>query len=168
MSTVQLVPGTKQALPSDGLYLVALIRNMGSNGVTPGEAIQLTTKSAIDAFNLDWHTVNDGSEIYNYWIDDRFPRSYYVYPKVPSSPAVYVELAYVKNPSTLDDVTDSIDVLDVYENCLFDYVMYLCLSMDTEDAGHNAKAKEYLQSFASFLGIKLQGDRYIISTARGE
>jgi hypothetical protein len=50
VSTVQLVAGTRQNIPSDGWTLLELIRYMGTNGSTPGRAIRVTSRELIDSF----------------------------------------------------------------------------------------------------------------------
>ena len=56
-SNVQLVTGTKQAIPTDGLRLLSVVRNMSdaSGGATGGKAIRLVARDILDTQEPNWH-----------------------------------------------------------------------------------------------------------------
>lgn len=176
---VKLSPGTtKQALPPGGVSLVRLVRNMGTTGVTPGDAIRIIDGEILDAQMPDWHSAaNAYNLIKHYAFDPRDPRSYYVYPKAPATDH-YVDIVYNAAPAdcTIDGVegattSSPISIDDIYANVLTDYILYRAYSKDADYAKNVQMAGAYFSSFASSLGIKTSNEASrnpnLISGAQG-
>ena len=53
-----LVSGTRQSLPSGSVRLMTVIRNMGSDGITPGQAVRLVERATKDELDPDWHSAD--------------------------------------------------------------------------------------------------------------
>lgn len=158
VETVQLAPGTRQALPQNGLRLLGVVRNMGQDGTTPGPAVRLAEKSALDAAEAAWHTQQGASEISEYLYDLRRPAVYYVSPPVADSPAVYVEIAYAASPDALTLEGEEIGLDDVYAGPVLDWVLYRAFHADTESAASRARAEHHFQAFYRALDRKTQSD----------
>lgn len=159
VSAVKLVAGTKQTVPEGGLKLIDVSRNMGADGETPGRAIKLISKELLDAQDPNWHvTANATGVIKHYVFDVRTPLDYYVYPQVPAAPDVYVELAHSVMPAELMDADDDIDVPDIYEDPLLNYLLSRCYAKDASYAGDTNRAAIYYQMFLGSLGIKTKID----------
>lgn len=158
-ASVALAIGTKQTLPAGGLKLLDVIRNMGVAGATPGNVIRPIAKEVLDAQMPDWHTqANAGGIIKHFMFDVRFPLNYYVYPQVPASPVVQVEIAYSVAPTDLATQADNIDLPDIYEGPLLNYLLFRCYSKDAEYAGDPNRAASYYQLFLAGLGLKTKVD----------
>lgn len=147
---------TKQALPTDGISLLRITRNMGAGGTTPGDGIRLVQRADMDAQVPTWHSdTNTAGKIKHYVFDPRDPKTYYVYPKAPAT-AWYVELAYSAVPG--DCVAGgTIHLDDIYANALLDYVLYRAYSKDAE-TGNGQRAIAHYTAFANALGVKSQAE----------
>ena len=152
--SVQLVTGTKQSIPAAGSILIDNIRNMGTDGATPGSIIRRVEKEVIDSFDYQWHedTVSDSVEHYHH--NENNPKIFYVIPPQPSSSQGYIETSYSAIPS--DITADAVITLDdIYEDPLKHYIMYRAYQKSTQmqDIG---KSKQYYQLLSQELGFKEQ------------
>ena len=155
-TSVVLASGnTKQNIPDDGIRLLNVIRNMGSDGASPGRPILIVDRDILDTQVPTWHTDDAQDDIKNYTFDPEDPKRFYVYPRAGAQS--YVELAYSVPPTDCDTVGNLIALSDIYANALLDYVMYRAFSKDTEYADQ-PKSARYYESFLRSLGIKTQVD----------
>lgn len=163
-SNVQLTTGTEQTIPSNGLRLINVVRNMSgtATNATGGRVVRRTEFEAINSVDPDWHnptatgSAAHGTEIKNFMFDPRDPRTFYVYPGVSGN--AYVEVIYSKNPTSIGAATDLIQVDDIFANPLIDYVLYKAYLKDAEASGGIQKASAYFNAFQVSLGtgISLQ------------
>jgi len=156
--SVSLTTGsTKQTIPTDGILLLDVTRNMGSGGSTPGNAIRLTTREVLDAQKPTWHTdANALGYVQHYIYDTRDPKTFYVYPKAPAT-AWYAEVVYSAAPTDCS-LGGTIQIDDIYANALLDYVLYRAYSKDAEYAANANLAIAHYQAFANAIGLKTQND----------
>ena len=115
-TSMALVAGTRQTIPADGAALLAVRRNMGSGGATPGDAIRKVPMDLLDSQRPGWHYETATPVVKHYVYDPRTPRTFYVYP--PSLGATQVEIVYDAPPAALAAVGDTITVDDEYANTL--------------------------------------------------
>ena len=157
-SNVSLSTGTEQSIPTDGLSLIKLFRNLSGTGTdaTGARAIRVVTEDALNSTQPSWHDptvtgdATHGTEVKHYIFDTNDPRKYYVYPGVAGS--AYVEVVYSKNPTNLSAVTDLIQVDDVFANPLINFVLYRAFLKDSEYASNMQTAGTYYQLFTQSLG----------------
>lgn len=152
VASVKLVAGTRQTIPSDGWLLLGLYRNMGTNGATPGAAVRITTREVMDALNLNWHTDTPASAVSDYMFNLNDQDAFYVYP--PNDGTGYVELNYAAVPPDLGAVSDPIEISDVYEPVLLDYILFRANAKDGTYPPGLQLASTYLQAFLSAVGAK--------------
>ena len=93
--SMQLAVGTKQQIPSTGMYLIDVTRNMGADGKTPGIAITPKPRQHLDEQRRTWHTLPAADEIEHFCFDERDPTRFYNFP--PSS-GQYVEIVFAEAP----------------------------------------------------------------------
>ena len=113
-ANVQLVTGTKQALPTDGLRLIKVTRNMSdaSGGATGKRAIRIVNVDILNTQEPDWNdpTVSGdaahGTVVKHYIFDEDDPRNFYVYPGVSGN--AYVEVVYSASPTDLANTSATI------------------------------------------------------------
>lgn len=146
---ISLAKGTKQTIPTEGYRLLDIIRNMGT-GSTPGQQVTITTKEALDAVRPLWHQ-DKGQEVEHYIYNPETDRKvFYVYPGLTRE--TKVEIIYSKNtPLNFSSTTDSLNIQDAWIESIVNYVVYRCLSKDT-DYGNNSKGMSYGKMFYSSLG----------------
>lgn len=155
---VQMMAGTKQALPAGGLVLIDVVRNMGADGATPGRAITGVQRDVLDTVSPDWHSASANAVAKHYVYDVRDPKNFYLYPPQPPATTQRVEIVYSVAPTELTATSDVISVDDIYEGCLIDYLLYRAYSKDAEFAGNGERAVAHFQAFQSALGVKLKGE----------
>jgi len=162
--SVALAAGSKQTLPAGGLVVIDVIRNMGAAGTTPGKAIFIFDKETLDAICPDWHG-NVQAKIISYYLEDpRDPKTFYVYP--PSDGTTQVELVYAATPTALTALTDTMQLDDVYEGALLDYVLYRAYAKDAENPANMNRSTSHYQAFVSALGGKIQGEAATTAKAK--
>lgn len=149
---------SKQTLPADAVMLIDVLRNMGTNGTTPGRVIRIVSREILDAQYPTWHAdANVNGDIRHFTYDPRDPKTFYVYPKAPAT-ALQVELVYASSPIATDDTGAVIGIDDIYANSLVDYVLYRAYSKDAEYAQNSQLAVAYYSAFANALGVKTNTD----------
>jgi len=161
-SNVSLSTGTEQSIPTDGLRLIKVLRNMSGTGTdaTGSRTIRQVELSDLDIINRDWHSSSvtgpaaHGTVVKNYAFNEKDPRKFYVYPGVSGS--AYVEVVYSKNPTNLTAGTDLIQVDDIFANALINFVLYRAFLKESEYAANLATAGSYYQLFAQSLGVGQQ------------
>lgn len=152
----QLVAGTRQTLPDDGWLLLAVYRNMGTNGTTPGRAIRIISREIIDGFNPDWHTDTAKAEVRNYVYTNQDQLAFYVYP--PNTGTQYVELNYSAQVADLTSETDVIPIFDIFQSALVDYILYRACSKDAEYAPGLQLAQGYMATFVAAIQGKSESE----------
>ena len=128
-ANVALVVGTRQTIPTEGLRLIKITRNMSdaSGGATGKRAVRLVNVDILNAQDPDWHdptatgSSTHGTTVKNYVFDDDDPRVFYVYPGA-SSTSTFLEIVYSKSPTDLTTGSSTIDIDDTYANAIMDFV----------------------------------------------
>jgi hypothetical protein len=146
-AVIQLVLGTKQSIPSDGWKLMDVVRNMGTNGTTPGRAVRLVSRDLVDSILPNWHAARPNNVVQNYMVDKEDKTSFHVYP--PNTGNGYVEITYAYTPANITTEATAIAINDIYEPVLLDYVLYRACSKDAEFAPGVQLAGGYLSTFLS-------------------
>ena len=157
-ANVQLVAGTKQSLPSGGLRLIKVTRNMSdtSGGATGKRAIRIVNVDILNTQEPDWNdpTVSGdaahGTVVKHYIFDEDDPRNFYVYPGVSGN--AYVEVVYSDSPTDLGNTSATISVDDIYANAIMDYVLFRAYQKDSEYAGNAQRANQHYQLFLNCIG----------------
>ncbi len=154
-TAVKLVAGTKQALPDDGVQLIDMVRNMGTNGTTPGRAIRIVMREILDAQMPTWHLATPAAEVKHYMYTMLDPKNYYIYPPQPASNQGYAELVYGATPA-LATINGPITIDDIYQNVLVDYILYRAYSKDTEYAADQNRAANHQSTYIAALTGKMK------------
>ena len=157
--SITLVPGTKQSIA--GLRLMAVVRNMGQDGLTPGLAIRLVERATKDDFEPDWHTQVATAVVEEYVYDERLDREFYVSPPVITTVPVQIEVSESISPTDIATTADPITIDDVYGPALIEWVVYRYVARDAEETPSIQRAVTHFQSFFGLLGAKLQADMAI-------
>ena len=154
-----LVVGTKQSLPSGGLRLIRVTRNMSSaaGNATGGRAVRLVDVDILNTQEPNWHdpTVSGDAAhtttVKHYIFEEDNPRSFYVYPGA-SSTSTFLEIVYSAAPTDLANTSATLHVDDIFANAVIDYVLFRCYLKDAEYAGNQQLAGTHFQLFSSSLG----------------
>lgn len=159
-AAVNLVAGSKQALPSNGTKLIEVVRNSGGTQ----RSVRMVNREILDAQSPNWHAITGSTEILHFMYDPRDPKIFYVYPPAAASGAA-LDIVYAALPADITEpaagatftaVTGNISVPAIYGNPLQDYILYRAYSKDSEYAGNAARAQAHYGAFANALGIELK------------
>jgi len=154
-TTVTLVAGTKQSIPSAGNRLLKVVRNMSaaSNG-TGKRAVRLVDREVLDSQSPDWHDPSVTGQaahtnvVKHYIYDESNPRNFYVYPGINGN--AYLEIIYSANPSTVA-AGGNLSIPDIYANAVMNYVLYMAYMKDAEFAGNATRATTHYQLFTTAI-----------------
>ena len=149
VQAIKLVAGTRQEIPADGYAFLGMYRNMGTNGTTPGQAVTIVRRDLLDRIKPTWHADTPSPTVQNYVFNNEDPLAFYVYP--PNDGTGYVEINYAVMPVELTATSQPIDIQDIYQSPLFDYVMARAHAKDSDAAAGLQYAQMYMQSFMTFL-----------------
>lgn len=154
-TNVQLVAGTRQTIPADGIRFLKAIRNRGSAGATNGNAIRQAYMEALDSEVPDWHSRTTNSEVQHYVIDNADPKHFYVYPGLANGATLFLEVLYARTPPAITSISDNFTLGRENLNALLDFVLYRAFSKDAEYAGNAQRAAMHAQAYAMALGIEM-------------
>lgn len=146
-----LVAGALQTLPDVGLRLLNVVRNQAGRAITLVSAEQLT------AFDPNWYRATAKTTIKHFLYDPRSPKEYEVYP--PAAVGANVQVLMSVLPTDCDDEDAPIDLDDLYDNALIDWICYRCFQKDLEAPESAVLADLYLKSFMLGLTGKAQSDQ---------
>ena len=99
VAVVKLIAGTRQTLPGNGWLLFNVVRNMGTDGLTPGRVVRVVSRELLNGFNPNWHFDTAASAARNFIYDLADQTHYFVYP--PNDGTGYIEINYSNQPSDL-------------------------------------------------------------------
>jgi hypothetical protein len=147
VQTIKLVAGTRQTIPVDGWRLLDVYRYMGRNGITPGRAVRIVSRELLDGYRPAWHADPKTDAPQNFLFDEQDQTAFYVYP--PNTGNGYLQINYSPTLGDLPNENQPINISDIYQTALLDYVLYRANSKDAEYAPGIQLAAGYL---ATFLG----------------
>jgi hypothetical protein len=143
---MEMVAGTRQSLPGDGIRLIDLPKN-----VSTGRSILQADYAMTNVLQSAWRSASAG-EAENYFYDERNPKEFEVFP--PQAGGEVVEIIYNAEPPDVL-VSGNIAIDDVFADTLIDYVVYRALSKDNEDvAAEQTRAAQFYQQFLVGAGMK--------------
>jgi len=169
---VQLAQDSEQSissLVSRALRYQGAIRNMGSNGSTPGRAIRDTDKATMDRIAPSWANSAPRATVRDCLFDPNRPDAFWAYPPIPATPNVYVELLVAKDPTevTTSNEADTVDLTEEYREPVVGYATGLALRRNT-DTGSAQLAQNYIAEARNLLGVARQTVGGSPPTAKGE
>ncbi len=180
MDSIKLDPGVRQSLdsvgptriiPGDGStpttlqcnQLVDVVCLMGEDGQTPGDAMRLFDRNAMDLMYPQWGSKTGTPR--EYAVDERMPKTFWVYPGVASDETWWVRCMLLADPVALpydgdysasgsDTTVLSID--DVNLDDLFNYMMARAHMRDAEYAAGAALAQVYVTAFVNSMNQRVK------------
>lgn len=153
----QLVSGTKQSLPSDGVSLIDVVRNLGTDGQTAGNAVRMVSREILDAQVPGWHAGAASASVKHFVYTPLDPKTFYVYPPQPVTGMGYVEMIYVASPTNAA-IGGTITLDDIYVSALLNYVLFRAYSKDAEYAANAQLATAYYTQFQGILQGKVSAE----------
>jgi hypothetical protein len=147
-TTVQLQPGITQVLPQDGILLLDVFWNMGSDGATQGQAITVTNIDVMRKRVPNWTTDTPSGIVNTYMYDDKDPIHYSVWPPQPN-PAWWIEINYSGQPAAIPDynIGTKITVDDYWRNALLNFVLHRAFAKDAAIPEMQSRRDKHLELF---------------------
>jgi hypothetical protein len=145
------------------------ICNMGADGLTPGDAIPPPRdRRALDAQNPRWHAIT-GPVVREVVYNPATPLYFFVKPAVPTSPAVWIMLAWIVKPPVLvggapgaeiyawsGSNATTIDVDDLHVDDLIDYIVARARMKASNFAENDPVAAQHTARFLGSLNLRVQ------------
>jgi hypothetical protein len=152
-----------------GFALMGMTRNMGADGQTPGRVVRVGDRYTLDTNDPDWHT-RSGTVVREFIFDPKFPRRAYVNPPVPASPAVWVEVEWMVEPSKIPDggapnapvyafdgsSTTLLGIADQNVEDLHNYVVAMALLKGSKNVQNVPKAQLHGQAFTTSINAQAE------------
>jgi len=163
VSSLKLAPGSLQRLGVKGVAVMDVIRNMGTDGQTPGPAITRTSLELLSAYLTSWPETSQDTEIANFATDPRIPTVFYVYP--PADGTTYVEVARSEIPDAIvwdsngNWETATVGISNEYVGALIDYILFRAFSKDADYPGNEQRALKHLKAYLQALGIAAEAEQ---------
>lgn len=165
------VAGAKQSLPAGGTKLNPGLRNMGTDGTTPGDVIPLIEKDELDAFKPGWANATGAATVQAYMYDPKNPKVFYVYPPQPSSSFGYIEYSYDVTPADPASISTAITLDDIYAPVLVHLILHLAHSVDAASSAYaQQRASDHFNMAMTLLGrkdLKEEIDKPTVKRAEG-
>lgn len=157
-SSQKLAAGTLQSLPYDGLRLVNVLRNMGTDGETPGASILEASLAAMNRLVPNWSTETAAATVDQFMRILEMDASFYVSP--PNDGTGYIQMVYAAMPPTstydADDdwEDDKIPLSDEFVPAIPDAMLFHAYDDDTDIPGNTPRSQYYYQRALQILGVK--------------
>lgn len=141
VTTMSTANGARQAIPPDGIRLIAVVRNVGGGSVTQID------RTALNAQRPNWPSDPATRAAKFYSMDPADLRTFYLYPPAKGQ---QIEVVYAVVPPEVTSITQNISVPDQYAPALVDYILYRA-HMKDDDGVQNGSAQGYYTTFTQFL-----------------
>jgi len=152
--SVTLSAGVRQSLPTAGLRLLDITRNMGTDGLTAGKIITPAKRSHIDFANLLWPAGTGDTAIDNFSYDKENPEIFYVTPPVHATTVVQVEMVSSQLPTAVSTTASVTGTNSIFFEPLVQYMLYKAFIADDEDVEFS-KGMTFLQNFFNLLQVDM-------------
>ena len=151
--TIELVAGTKQAIPASAFRLLTCVRNISDSEKRP---IIEMSRHNLDRYNKTWHVSVNSTSVNGYVYDSRDRKTFYVYPGVAVD--TEIEITYSKQPDEINLVSGNIpantniELDDVYSPMLISYMLHRAYEKETPIEGQGPEqAQIHYQRFIGYL-----------------
>lgn len=141
---------TKQSIPADGVRFLSIVRNMGSDGQTPGLPVTPVAREDLDAANQDWHDEGFSTVVDHFIYDDTVPTVFFVSP--PPAAGVYVDVSYARIPPNTSGLDVELPLNAIWAEPLREYMMYRAYTRNDASSEDMAKGERHLSRYYLVLG----------------
>lgn len=138
---------------TDGHQWLDVVRNMGTDGATPGKPTRKIERAILDDTLPTWHATN-GAAVTNWVHNPLDPEAFYIYPRPPAGHRL--EVVYAAIPAALASATQNFPLKDTYANALEALILYSFYSKDATHTSNPTVASAYWTLFQQMLGVRGQ------------
>jgi hypothetical protein len=147
----QLVSGTLQFIPDDGVQLINIFRNAPA-----GRVVRIVDATIMDNERPSWHQDPASLQVTRYMFDPRNPRMFSVYP--PNNGSGRVSLVYSAAPTPVVTMGQNIPVPDIYAAPLTNYICYRAWLKLVDNPASIKRAGDFKSLFDGQMGVKKQAE----------
>lgn len=147
-SNVELVPGTNQSLPEDGLAVLDFDHNVAS-----GRVVTMVDKDLLDEANRWWPAATREADVQHWCADPRDPKRFTVTP--PNDGTGVLDGIFGAIPPQIEDPDEPIGLGDQYESPLIFLVLSRAYAMNTKRFDM-VKSDNFLQRAMALIGTGSQ------------
>lgn len=158
--TWKVAPLTRQVIPADGVEIVDVVMNMGTDGISPAGAIRETTLDVMKSLVPGWEA-DTATALAENWF--RLPESkteFMIYP--PSTGSNYILGRVTTIPAAvLWDSNDNfklaiIPIDDTFATAIINGMVYMAYDDDSDIPGNTPRSQVYYGRFLQDLGLRAQ------------
>lgn len=160
---LKMAPSTRQVCPADGVELVDVIQNFGTDGVTAGPAIRETTLDVMRALLPGWEA-DPPADVTQHFI--RLPESkvsFLIYPRSTGNNYLLTRVTTIPAKVLWDAGGDwklaIIPIDDTFSHAIINGMVYIAFDDDSDTPGNTPRSQLYYQRFLQDLGIRLQKEQ---------
>ena len=153
-STSFVVAGAKQTLPTGGLRLLDVYRNITSGGVI-GRSIRAIERAVLDQEDPDWQR-RTGSYVEHYCYEpENDPKIFWIFPAISANrvSSSLLELSIAADPPEV--AAGQTPVVDpTFHEAIIHYVVSMAISRDAEFGDQLNRAQFHAQAFSTGIGVR--------------
>jgi hypothetical protein len=160
------VSGTKQDAPNNVVQIIDITRNLDGTKMP----IFATTKNVLDSTRRGWHGELESQAQEVFVLDERYPRTFYVWPPAQAGSKVEVVAIAVPEKHLIADYsggTASIKCSDRLTPSMVDYILFRAYSKDAEFAGNQQRSDIHYRNCLQTLQAG-RDVRYQVSPTQGQ
>ena len=151
---ITLSAGVIQSIGTTDILIIDAVCNMGSNGITVGQAVTGLNKGQIDTLLPGWMSMVADTIVSYVIVDQRDPKTFYVWPPQPASPAQNLRVIVSQFPDIITDSKGVFPLDQSYWPTTVDLIVSRALKEETTIPNALAKAVQFEQSAMQKLGVK--------------
>lgn len=151
VETVALASGSQQSLPSTAMQLLDVLSNMGTDGTTRGDVVEVVEKKIMNAINPGWMADTANAVVTHVIYDTkRSPKLFWAYPQ--STGTNYLEIMTSKLPdNTAAVIGDSITIGDEYLIAMMHYILAMSYIKDLDIPNSAERAAIHQRLFTAMV-----------------
>jgi hypothetical protein len=153
-----LVAGVYQTISSDAHALIRPIRNMGTDGNTPGTRIQTADYDLFENNNPDWMSAEPSATVDVIMVDERNDGGFFCFPPQPETGQGHIQVVEAIVPPRLANINQPITINDIHEPHLFQYMLFRGYSATSSPIAKNSAMSAW-NMFVTGLGRKDMVDK---------
>ena len=161
VDAVKLAQGVRQFIPARGIAFIRGIRNMGTDGQTPGAAVIHSSLDVIQAFDLNWSSASAAAAIETVIPDPANPAAFFVSPPADGTSYLEIEFSQMPDPITYDDNGDweseLVGVSEGFVDVVLNGVLAKAYERDSDFPGNQQRHMMYHNRGLGALGIQPEG-----------
>jgi len=158
--TWKLAPSTRQTIQADGIELVDVIMNMGTDGASPGKAIRETTLDVMKALMPGWEADTPSAVTEHFMRLPESKKQFLIYPKSTGTNYLLAQVTTLPAAVIWDANGDwkvaVIPIDDTFASAIINGMVYIAYDDDSDIPGNTPRSEIFYRRFLQDLGIREQ------------